>query len=129
MITSINVFNRYIVTNKYHNGFVTWDPSNRVAYGNFAIIHIMNILRDQILLEKMKMIDVVDIDFEKLKSISAEDDLLVIEFVDIISNALKDDREMTDDEKTRMETISKELKMTEEFILECFHQIYINSYK
>lgn len=129
MIASINIFSRYILNNKLtEESFVTWDSSSRVGYGRFALLLTLNIFKEKILLDLVKKKSTDEINIEDLRQSADDQELLVIDYVDILCKAEKEDRELTEDEKDTLQKIEKTLNQTSDKILGAFHEIYIRRY-
>lgn len=131
MIDSANIFSRYLLKNNLiPESFVTWDTSNRGAYGKFAILLTLNIFKDKILIDLVKKrTPTGEVNIQALRdSTSDKQELLVLDYVDILCSAENEDRSLSESEKKKLSNIEKELKQTPDKILGAFHVIYMSRY-
>jgi hypothetical protein len=128
-IASIDIFCRYIGKNLYEPSFITWDTSNRGAYGKFAILLSLNLFKEKIILDLVKeKVHREEIDIQKLKESAVGQELLVLDYVDILCTAEKEDRTVAENEAKKLKEIEDKLNQTADKILGAFHQIYIKRY-
>jgi hypothetical protein len=130
MIASANIFSRYMLQNGLlDKSFITWDTENRGAYGKFAILTTLNIFKDKILVDivRKKTPEGV-IDTKKLRESATEQELLVLDYVDILCAAENEDRSLNENEQEKISNIESELGQTSDKILGAFHGIYMKRY-
>lgn len=130
MIASANIFSRYILNQGLkEESFITWSPENRGAYGRFAILLTLNIFKDTILLDLVrKKSPKGEIDTNKLRASANEQELLVLDYVDILCGAENNDRPLLETEKAKLIEIEDKLNQTSDKILGAFHTIYMKRY-
>lgn len=128
-IDSINIFTRYIGKTFGKESFIKWDTANRGAYGKFAILLALNLFKEKIIVDLIKEKTAgEDIDIAKLKLSATGQELLVLDYVDILCAAEKEDRALAEEEESKLKEIETELNQTADSILGAFHQIYIKRY-
>ncbi len=129
MIGSVNIFSRYILKNQLTDKpFITWDPSNRSGYGRFALLLILNIFKEKILLDLAIKKSGGEINIDALRVSANEQELLVLDYVDILCKAEKEDRPLSEEEKNTLVNIEEKLGQTSDKILGAFHEIYMRRY-
>lgn len=130
MISSANIFSRYILKNNLKkDSFISWDTANRGAYGKFAILLTLNIFKDKILIDlvKKKSPD-GQIDTAKLRQGANEQEILVLDYVDILCEAENANRPLEEIELEKLSNIEESLGQTPDKILGAFHTIYMKRY-
>ena len=89
----------------------------------------MNLFKEKIIVDLIKEKTAgEDIDIAKLKLSATGQELLVLDYVDILCAAEKEDRALAEEEESKLKEIETELNQTADSILGAFHQIYIKRY-
>ncbi|MES2623398.1 MAG: hypothetical protein V4576_03245 [Patescibacteria group bacterium] len=128
-VDRINIFARYFSKKFGKRSFVTWDGNDRFRYGIFAINLTLNLFKNKILVDLIKEKNAsAEIDTSSLRESATAQELLVLDYVDILCIAEKEDRPLLDEEKSKLSQIEAELNQTADKILGAFHQIYIRRY-
>lgn len=129
-IASINIFSRYLLNKNLKNeSFITWDTNNRGAYGKFAILLTLNTFKDKILLDLIqKRNPDIEVNTSKLREGANEQELLVLDYVDILCGAENEDRALREEEMKALLDIEQKLGQTQDKILGAFHTIYMKRY-
>lgn len=137
-ISSINVFLRMCQRNNLDTSWFTWKSADRGKYGRFAVLLTLNRFRNEITYFKTtEYIEEVresipsdqnDIDYEKLKLGKTEIEIMIINYTQILSKILSEDRECTESESQELNDISQRLQKDEEAILGAFLEIYKRGY-
>jgi hypothetical protein len=130
MISSVNIFSRYLLKQGIKTeSFIKWDSENRGAYGRFAILLTLNAFKDNILVDLVrKTFPDGDVNTSALRESANEQELLVLDYVDILCAAEKEDRVLTEEEKDKLIDIERTLSQTADKILGAFHTIYMKRY-
>ena len=125
MITSLNVMARYIETNTQDLdlSWFNWQKDNRAAYGRFAILLTLNVFKEEIILHKVE-----EIDISEIKKDLNEIELMIIDYVIILSKIHENHREADSEELEKLNTISTELGKNTDDILAGFYEIYKKRY-
>lgn len=137
-IDSINIFLRMCQKNDLDTSWFTWKSADRGKYGKFAILLTLNRFRNEITyfktteyIEKVRESlpsDQLDIDYERLKLGKTEIEIMIINYTQILSKVLYDDRECTESESQELNEISQRLQKDEQAILGAFLEIYKRGY-
>jgi hypothetical protein len=129
MIGSVNIFSRYVLKNKLiEEPFITWDPSNRSGYGRFALLLILNMFKEKMIVDLVVKKSQGDINIDALRVSADKQELLVLDYVDILCGAENEDRPLLKKEEERLLEIENNLGQTPDKILGAFHEIYMRRY-
>lgn len=125
MILSINIMMRYINKNELDidTRWFAWNADNRAAYGKFAILLTINLFKEEFILHKVE-----EIDLENIKKSLNEVEIMILDYVLILSKIHNEDRDPTDEEFKKLDIISIELGKNTEDILSAFYEIYKRRY-
>ncbi len=125
MISTLNIMIRYVNTKNLDLDlkWFNWQKENRAAYGRFAILLTLNVFKEDIILHKVE-----EIDIDEIKKELNEVELMIIEYVLILSKIHEDDRQPEDDELDKLNKISSELGKNSDDILAAFYEIYKKRY-
>jgi hypothetical protein len=125
MILAVNVMLRYINKNELDidTKWFAWNTNNRAAYGKFAILLTLNLFKEEFILHKIEEIDLVDIK----KTLNAVE-IMILNYVLILSKIHNEDRDTADEEFKQLDNISIELGKNTEDILSAFYEIYKKRY-
>lgn len=125
MISSLNIMMRYIENNNLEidTSWFNWQKENRAAYGKFAIILTLNVFKEDIILHKIE-----EMDINQIKKELNEVELMIIDYVLILSKIHEDHRDASDDEVEKLNKISTDLGKSSEDILSGFYEIYKKRY-
>jgi hypothetical protein len=125
MISAVNILIRYIEKNNIDidTKWFNWNKENRAAYGKFAILLTLNVFKEDIILHKIE-----EIDIEEIKKDLDEVELMVIDYVLILSKIHENHREPDENELEKLKKISTELGKGSEDILSAFYEIYKKRY-
>lgn len=135
-IVAINAFARTLTKKQIEVNWLKWGGQDRASYGNFAILTTLNRFKNEIILKKVIERHDVSIDFEKLRQNAEGAELLVIKYVETLTDILKEDtlsEDELDEQKpdrrlSELESIREDLGAPEEKILGAFHQMYLKRY-
>lgn len=125
MISALNIMMRYVENNDINidTRWFNWNKDNRAAYGRFAILLTLNIFKEDIILRKIEEIDIEDI-----KKDLNEIELMIIDYVLILSKIHEDHRDPKPEELEKLNNISMTLGKNSEEILNGFYEIYKKRY-
>ncbi len=125
MIAALNIMARYIETKELDLDleWFNWQTENRAAYGKFAILLTLNVFKQDIILHKIE-----EMDIDEIKKDLDEVELMVIDYVLILSKIYEDRREPVESELEKLNKISAELGKDSENILSAFYEIYKKRY-
>lgn len=125
MIAALNIMTRYVETKDLglDLSWFDWQKENRAAYGRFAILLTLNVFKEDIILHKIE-----EIDINKIKKELNEVELMIIDYVLILSKIHEDHRNPNNEELEKLNKISTELGKNSEDILAAFYEIYKKRY-
>jgi hypothetical protein len=125
MILAVNIMIRYINENDLDidTKWFAWNTENRAAYGKFAILLTLNLFKEEFILHKVE-----EIDFEDIKKTLNEVEIMVLNYVLILSKIHNEDRDPSAEEFKQLDKISIDLEKNTEDILSAFYEIYKKRY-
>lgn len=125
MIAALNIMARYIKTKELGLDleWFNWQTENRAAYGKFAILLTLNVFKEDIILHKIE-----EMNIDEIKKELNEVELMIIDYVLILSKIHEDHREPAESELEKLNKISTELGKDYENILSAFYEIYKKRY-
>lgn len=125
MILAVNILLRYINKNELDidTRWFAWNTDNRAAYGKFAILLTLNLFKKEFILHKVE-----EIDLEDIKKTLNEVEVMILDYVLILSKIHNEDRDPTNEEFKQLDDISIELGKNTEEILSAFYEIYKKRY-
>lgn len=125
MITALNIMVRYIETKELELDldWFNWQTENRAAYGKFAILLTLNVFKEDIILHKIE-----EMDIDQIKKELSEVELMIIDYVLVLSKIHDDHRDPEESELEKLNKISTELGKDSENILSAFYEIYKKRY-
>ena len=125
MILAVNVILRYINKNELNidTKWFTWNTDNRAAYGKFAILLTLNLFKQDFILNKVE-----EIDLDTIKNTLSEAEIMILDYVLILSKINNEDRDPTNEETEQLDNISVGLHKNTEDVLSAFYEIYKNRY-
>jgi hypothetical protein len=125
MISSLNIMTRYIEQKELDLdlSWFNWQKENRAAYGRFAILLTLNVFKEDIILRKVE-----EIDINEIKKDLNEVELMIIDYVIILSKVHEDHRDPDETELEKLNNISTELGKNTDDILSAFYEIYKKRY-